>query len=66
MANKNFQVAKFYFMLFELRDSLNCELIPLALHIGANQEDAKLFESLEVLATDINEHLEQIKLSIQK
>lgn len=66
MANKNYQTAKFYARLFELREMLNNELIPTAVHIGANQEDAKLFESLEVLATDINEHLENYELTAKE
>lgn len=65
MANKNFQIAKFYSKLFELKEMLNSEMIPLAVHIGANREDAKLFESLEILATDIEEHLEKHEISIK-
>lgn len=57
MANNSFQIAKFYAKLHELKDLIDIELIPLALNIGANQADKKLFESLEILATDIGEHL---------
>ena len=64
MANKNYQIAQFYSRLFELQKVLNSELLPLAVHIGTNSEDAKLFESLEVLATDLDEHLENYELSV--
>ena len=66
MAKKNFQIAKFYSKLFELKNLLNNEMIPLAVHIGVQTEDAKLFESLEVAATDINEHLENYELTFAK
>ena len=64
MANKNLQIAKFYNLLFELKDTLNNELIPLAVHIGANTEDAALFESLEIAAGDIERHLENYQLTV--
>lgn len=66
MAKNNFQIAKFYFKLHELKDMLDMELIPLALDVGANQSDKKLFESLEVLTTDIGEHLEAHEISVSK
>lgn len=65
MANKNFQIAKFYARLYELKDVINNDLIPLAVSLGANHEDAKLFESFEVLAADIDEHLEKHEISIK-
>lgn len=66
MTNKNYQIAKFYARLFELKDMLNGELLPLAAHIGIRGEDARLFESLEILATDIGEHLEAVDVAIKK
>ncbi len=66
MANKNFQIARFYSRLFELQELINNELIPCGVHIAAQTNDAKLFESLEVLATDINEHLENYELSVKE
>ena len=66
MANKNYQIAKFYASMHELKDKLNGEILPLAVHIGANQEDPSLFESLEVLASDIEEHLQNYKLTVGK
>lgn len=64
MANKTYQIAKFYSLMHELKDNLNGEILPLAVHIGAQQEDSALFESLEVLATDIEEHLSNYKLTV--
>ena len=66
MTNKNYQIAKFYSKLFELKDFLNGELLPIGVHIKAETRDPKLFESLEVLATDIKEHLENYELTINK
>ncbi len=66
MANKNYQIAKFYSKMFELKNLLNNEMIPLAVHIGAQTEDPKLFEGLDVLATDISEHLENYLLTVNK
>lgn len=66
MTNKNYQIAKFYAEMFELKNKLNSEILPLAVHIGANQEDPSLFESMEVLATDIEEHLENYKITVGK
>lgn len=66
MSNKNYQIAKFYSLMFELQQKLNSDILPLAVHIGANQEDPSLFESLEVLATDIEEHLTNYKLTVGK
>lgn len=63
MANKNYQIAKFYSRLYELKELLNLEMIPLAVHIGADRQDPKLFESLEIAATDIEQHLESYELS---
>lgn len=66
MANKNYQIAKFYCKLFELKDFLNAELLPLGVHIGTETGDPKLFESLEVLAADIKEHLENYELTVKE
>ena len=66
MGNKNYQIAKFYAEMFELKEKLNAEILPLAVHIGANQEDPSLFESLEVLANDIEEHLANYKITVGK
>ena len=66
MTNKNYQIAKFYASMHELKDKLNAEILPLAVHIGAHAEDPALFESLEVLATDIETHLENYKLTVTK
>ena len=66
MANKNYQIAKFYSKLFELKDFLNGELLPIGVHIKAETRDPKLFESLEVLATDIEQHLENYELSVKE
>ena len=66
MTNKNYQIAKFYTKLFELKNSLNGELLPIGVHIKAELRDPKLFESLEVLAQDIEQHLENYELSVNK
>lgn len=66
MANKNYQIAKFYSKLFELKNFLNGELLPIGVHIKAETRDPKLFESLEVLARDIEEHLETFELTVNK
>ncbi|HEX8637073.1 MAG TPA: hypothetical protein VF692_03345 [Pyrinomonadaceae bacterium] len=66
MTNKNYQIAKFYSKLFELKNFLNGELLPIGVHIKAETLDPKLFESLEVLATDIEEHLNTYELSVNK
>lgn len=66
MANKNYQIAKFYARLYELREIINNDLLPCGVHIGAETEDAKLFESLEVLATDVDEHLKSHELTFIK
>lgn len=66
MPNKNYQIAKFYSKLFELKQFLNAELLPIGVHIKADSSDPKLFESLEVLARDIEEHLENYELSVNK
>lgn len=66
MSNKNYQIAKFYTLMSELKDTLDSQLLPLAVHIGASREDPALFESLEVLATDIEQHLENYKLTVTK
>jgi hypothetical protein len=66
MSNKNYQVAKFYSKLFELKNFLNGELLPIGVHIKAETLDPKLFESLEVLAADIEEHLNSHELTINK
>lgn len=66
MANKNYQIAKFYTKLFELKDFLNGEMLPVGVHIAADTLDRKLFESLEVLATDIEEHLSSYELTVNK
>lgn len=66
MPNKNYQIAKFYTKLFELKDFLHGELLPIGVHIAADTNDAKLFESLEVLAVDIEEHLNNYELSVKK
>lgn len=66
MANKNYQIAKFYARLYELQQMLNSDLLPLGTHIGIEQRDAKLFESLEVAATDVEQHLENYELSLSK
>lgn len=62
MSNKNFHIAKFYAKLFELKDLINNDLLPIGTHIAISTNDAKLFESLEVLATDIDEHLTRFEL----
>lgn len=64
MANKNYQIAKFYCKLYELKNFLNAELLPLGVHIGAETEDPKLFESLEIMAKDVEEHLENYNLTV--
>lgn len=64
MTNKNYQICKFYTGLFELKEAINNEIIPCGVNIGINEEDAKLMESLEVLAVDINEHLKRFELQI--
>lgn len=64
MANKNYQIAKFYSLMFELQKTLNSEILPLAVHIGTQAGDPRLFQSLEVLATGIAEHLKNHELSI--
>jgi hypothetical protein len=64
MADKNFQIAKFYSKLYELKDMLNNDLIPLGVHIAVLLADAKLFESIEVLAADIDEHLKTYEITI--
>lgn len=66
MANKNYQIAKLYALLSELKDSLNSEILPLAVHVGVNSEDPELFDNLEALATGIEEHLDNYKLSVIK
>lgn len=64
MTNKNFHIAKFYAKLYDLKDLINNDLLPLGTHIEAQAIDAKLFESLEILAADIDEHLKNYELSI--
>lgn len=64
MSDKNYRIAKFYARLFEIRDALNNELIPLGVHIAVSTNDAKLFESMEVLATDIGEHLKNYEITV--
>jgi len=64
MSNKNYQIAKFYSLLFELKNVLNNDLLLLGAHIGADKEDAKLYESLEIAATDIEAHLENYELTV--
>lgn len=64
MSNKNYQIAKFYSRLFELQNIINAELIPLGVHIAVQTNDAKLFESLEILAADIERHLENYELKV--
>ena len=66
MANKNLQIAKFYSLLFALKNQLNNELLPLAVHIGAKKQDAALFESLEIAAGDIERFLESYEISLSK
>ena len=66
MTNKNYQIAKFYSKLFELKNFLNGELLPIGVHIKAETLDPKLFESLEIVARDIEEHLEVYELSVKK
>ena len=64
MINKNYQTAKFYARLYELRGIINNDLLPLGTHIET--ADTKLFESLEVLAADVDDHLKSYELSITK
>ena len=64
MSNKNFQIAQFYSKLFEIKELITNDLLPLGTHIAVSTNDAKLFESLEVLATDIEEHLEKHEISV--
>lgn len=66
MSNKNYQIAKFYARLYELREIITNDILPCGIHIGAQTEDHKLFESLEILATDVDEHLKEYELSITK
>ncbi len=66
MSNKNFQIAKLFVSLSELKDKLHAEILPLAAHTGVNVENAQLYESLEILATDIDEHLKNFKLTVTK
>ena len=65
MSNKNYQIAKFYARLYELREIINNEIVPGGIHIGAQTEDHKLFESLEILANDIDEHLRSYELKVE-
>lgn len=66
MSNKNYQIAKFYSLMYELKETLNSTLLPLAVHIGVHADDPGLYESIEVLASDIEAHLENYKLTINK
>lgn len=66
MADKNYRIAKLFVSLSELKDKLNAEILPLAAHTGVNVENSQLYESLEVLATDIEEHLKNYKLTVGK
>lgn len=66
MPDNNYQIAKFYSLLFELKDVLNNELLPLGAHIAVETNDAKLFESLEIAAADIEEHLKNHELTVGK
>ena len=66
MADKNYQTAKLFVSLSELKDKLNSEILPLAAHTGVNVENSQLYESLEVLATDIEEHLKNFKLTVTR
>ncbi len=50
----------------ELKDLLNAEILPLAVPTGAHTDDPSLFESLEVLAADIGEHLKSYQLTVSK
>lgn len=65
MANKNYQIAKFYSHLFDLREALISNIIPMGNHIGTQTEDAELMESLENTANAIERHLESYRLSIE-
>lgn len=66
MANKNYQTAKFYAEMHELKDKLNGTILPLAVHTGTHENDPSLYASLEVLATDIEQHLKNYSLTITK
>ena len=66
MTNKNYHIAKFYSKLFELKDCINGELLPIGVYIAVEAGDAKLIESLEILARDIEEHLERYELFVNK
>ncbi len=66
MTNKNYQIAKFYSSLFDLRERLTSNIIPMGEHIGVQTEDAELMESLENAASAIERHLESYQLSIEK
>jgi len=64
MSNKNYQIAKFYTLLFEMQKTINNELLPLGVHLAVQTNDAKLFESLEIAAQDIGQHLKENSLSV--
>ena len=66
MTNTNYQIAKFYSKLFELKDCINGELLPIGVYIAVEAGDAKLIESLEILARDIEEHLENYEIHFRK
>lgn len=66
MSNQTYQIAKFYNLLFEMQKTLNNELLPLGVSVAIQTNDAKLFESLEIAAQDIERHLENHELSIGK
>ena len=64
MANKNFQIAKFYSRLFELKEEIQNDLIPLGTHIGALDQNYELSDSLNDLVSIIDEHHERFELSV--
>lgn len=66
MAKLNFEITRLYSLLFEIEQKITADTLPLAAAVGLNTEDAKLFESLEIAATDIREHLGKFELSIKE
>lgn len=58
------QTIKVYADLIELRDRLNNEILPLAVHSGLNQEDYKLYRAMEKLAAQIERHLSEYRIEI--
>lgn len=66
MANKNYQIAKLYAALFELQNTINWEIIPMATHIGLQGEDPELYDALQAVADRAEQHLGKYELSVAK